>query len=67
MDNYELEIILKNLEHYSRQSVKRMIEEGVLSSDNIVDILFNWGQRLRQVYNAVNLYEDLNYQPKSED
>lgn len=60
MDNYELEILLKNLEYVSKSSIKKMIESGELSADNIVEILFNWQQRLRKVRDWVNLFEDLN-------
>lgn len=60
MDNHELEILLKNLEYAKKSDIKRMIENGDLSADNIVDILFNWQQRLRKVRDWVNLFEDLN-------
>lgn len=58
MDNYELEIFLKNLEYSSRDSIKRQIESGGLSADNIVDIIYAFTIKLRKISNIVNIFED---------
>lgn len=61
MDNYELEIFLKNLEYSSRESIKKQITNGDLSEDNIVDIIYAYSIKLGKIRNIVNLFEDFDY------
>lgn len=58
MDNYELEIFLKNIEYSSRDSIKRQIENRNLSSDNIADIIYAFSKKLNKIRNIVNIFED---------
>lgn len=58
MDNYELEIFLKNLDYSSRESIKKLIENGDLSVDNIVDIIYAFTKKLNKIRNIVNIFED---------
>lgn len=58
MDNYELEIFLKNLEYSSRESIKKQIKNGDLNPDNIVDIIYALTIKLRKIRNIVNIFED---------
>lgn len=67
MDNYELEIFIKNLQYARKPSVKKLIESGELSADNIVDILFSFERKLRKVRNLVDLFEDVNYDKEDND
>lgn len=67
MDNYELEIFIKNLQYARKSSVKKLIESGELSADNIVDILFSFERKLRKVRDLVDLFEDLNYDKEDND
>lgn len=67
MDNYELEIFIKNLQYARKSSVKKLIESGELSAENIVDILFSFERKLRKVRDLVDLFEDLNYDKEDND
>lgn len=58
MDNYELEIFLKNLDYSSRESIKKLVENGDLSVDNIVDIIYAFTKKLNKIRNIVNIFED---------
>lgn len=67
MDNYDLKIFLNNLEYASRDSIKRMIKDGDLSADNIVDILFHWQRKLSKIESIAYLFYDLEFEPENED
>ena len=58
MDNYELEIFLKNIEYSSRKSIKKLIKNNSLSEDNIADIVYALSMKLKKIRDIVNIFED---------
>ena len=58
MDNYELEIFLKNIEYSSRESIQKLIKNNSLNEDNIADIVYALSMKLKKIRDIVNIFED---------